>query len=449
MLDGKTVLDIWKAQSGLRSHYDRLCSYREGTWRIDELNRPRIDGRRKTNLRVNFVEYLVRMHAGFVFTDDVQYVSYDENQDDVLAEFGRWYHDQDINERDLAHYANALLYGFSVEVHSYPDQDVRVDASDPRNWAIVKNEHGKPVVAIYNTKLPAYTMYMGTLLDSELELFYVYDDTAIHTYEVQTVNGSKNAVWTASRDHAYGRLPMAFFYLNPEWETFFSDALLSLIDNYAITLGSLTDDLKYSADSLLMTKGLNWEPLLEKDKHGTSVLEMLKSIGLFPLPAGADAQYLTKTTDVAKFSYNLDVSRSGIHLSGCTPDLQGTLSHANPNLSGTALKVLFAQLIQCSASHLKSFENGMRDRIALWNQMTGIARRSQPLANYRIVFNLNIPQNVLEYVQNASPLLEVVPRRVLYEILPFINDPDRVLREWESQESDKSSAEDGGPILTE
>jgi SPP1 family phage portal protein len=416
---GYSGMDLWRRRT-----------YFKGKQNIQELaGVKRLDGRAKTNARTNWTAYICDMHSGFLTTNKVNYTLPDgkadaapvQNLSSVLAaNLGA--------ALDTGHVTNALLYGYSCEIHGFIGGEIRIRATDPLGWALVYDDAGELALAIYRATLPKGTLFRGTVLTAERQIYYAYD-----AQQVIVVDPTDTSAAGVTRtQHYYGAVPVAVFRLSEAGETFFSDAFLDACDLYDVIRCSLADDIKYNVDALLALKKISIEQMLAKDPkdpNGPTVFQRLKEMGIFPMPEGADAGFITRTIDIEKFKYDLRVSRAAIHLMGRAPDLTDTVNAngASTSISGIALKLMFQLMNQKSAEFAAHFEGGLRARVRLINAVW--QKIGKPaLTDFLVRVQRNIPQNDIEWTQYIANLKDVVAVRDQLRILPFIDDPEQAFK---------------------
>lgn len=434
-MDAHDILALWESGATTRSWHARLRDYQRGKQTIPELLKRRIDGRMKSIVKTNWVRYVQRMHTGFLTSLAPNYTVPGVADNPAIQELRRIYEANRLDALDSAHFGSAMLLGRSVEVHSFDGSQIRIARTHPENWVLVEDDHGRVVGGLYRSVLPPWTMYKGELLRAEKVLYTWYDDQSVQVFEeVKAPGGRKTEALPVSEPvaHSYGRVPLAVFRVDEDGESFFSEAFLVQCDIYDVTRSSLTDDIKHNVDSLLKLKGVKMEPLLEKDKEGRSVLEKLREMGIMPLAADADADYLTRNVDIEKFRFDMKVTRASIHLMGCVPDLDEAVGFGNEgtiqSISGIALKLMFQSMIQQSAEFEKQFKGGLRDRVELINRVQAI--RSRPvLEGYEVAMTRNIPANEIEFMQYIANLKGIVGRKDMLRILPQIQDVERSYKE--------------------
>lgn len=446
MINSSDIKTIWDNGASERAQIQRRQTYYEGKQYIPELTLiRRLDARYRTQATTNFVKYISDLHTGFNTTTDIQYTMLDEEAPkEALANYYQLYSDNNLNALDTEHFINSLLYGRSVEALSLDKGVFSFNRTNPLNWSFLPDENDNIIAAIYYVKRPKYSYFMGNLLNDDQEFYYVYEKERIKIYQY---NKQSNKMEQFGKDipNPLKRLPLNIFYTSKDQQSFFSDCFLSVCDLYDIIRSSMADDLKYNSDSFWLLKGVKLEQLLAKNQNGATILQKMKEMGFFPMPEGGSIEPLLRVTDHQKYEFDLRVSRYAIHLMGCVPDLQDSINaNGGSNaISGIALKLLFQSMIQKSAEFISYFEIGLRDRVNAVNEIW--ATQGNPvLKGYDIKIQKNIPQVDTEWLQYLPNMKGIIPLRKIYDLLPFIDNPESVYKEameqgMEGQESENNS----------
>lgn len=399
-------------------------AYYHGKHTVPELTAPRIDGRRKTQDKMTWVRYIVQRHVGFLTSRPVTYlpVGDDRTGVDTLAAL---YRQRNLAENDGALLSDAILYGYAVEVLAMRGTGFPSLVATPAlEWRLVHDDLGAVVAAVRCVKISKGSWHEGKMLAADTDLFTLYTDSEVVRFDrTKGDNGAMVERELTRAKHEWGVVPVVEYRALASGRSFISDALLRKCDNYDVSRSSLVDEIKYNVDALLVTEGVDYQQLLEKDEHGRSVLEKLKAVGLFPLPKDAKASYLQRTLDVEKFRFDQKATRAEIHLMGCLPDLDETIAGNEgtiTSISGVALKLMFHLMLEQAAEFSRNFSRGLRARIELLDRLAQFGRPA--IGDVEIQLNQNLPfadTEMLQYLPNLDGLLS---REDRLRLLPFVPD---------------------------
>lgn len=429
------ALKLWRVPEALT----KRRKYFDATHAVDELLRPRIDGRAKTQDKMNWVRYIVQRHVGFLTSRQVSYLPVGEDRSGVAA-LSALYRQQHLAENDAHLLTDAILYGYGIELLTMQGATKAplLTATDALEWCPVRDEYNQLVAAVRCVSLPAGTRHECEMLKEARAVWTLYTDKEIIRFDqVKNAQGGLMIRELTRESHSWGAVPVIEYNAMRGRTSFISDALLRKCDNYDVSRSSLVDDIKHNVDALLVTEGVDYQALLEKDEHGRSVLEKLKAVGLFPLPKDAKANYLQRTVDIEKFRFDQKTTRAEIHLMGCVPDLDETIAGNEgtiTSISGVALKLMFHLMIEQSAEFARNFERGLRRRIELLDGLKGFGQPE--IGDVAIHMNHNLPFADTEMLQYLGNLAGLLSREDRLRLLPFVDDP-RAAAERAAAESPK------------
>lgn len=441
MITAQQIQEIWKENSAYRSTCAKAKSYYFGYQSISELSIPRrSDGLNKTKVLTNYCQYIANSHTSFALANDLKYHLKDTTNVAALDYFKTVRDKNNIDQLDEINYLNCILYGQSVEVHSFDGINQIIKVTNPYDWSFVKNELGDIVLGIYMVKLPKNTFYEGKITTEDIFLYYIYDDTTITIYK----NQSDYWGMVSQEFHNFGRIPIVIYNINNYGTPLFGDPFYTAIDNADITVSSLIDNIKYDVDALLKTKNIEIDQLLHKDADGVSILAKLKAVGLFPIPKDAEAEYLEKSVDVQKYDTALKNILNSIYLMGGAPNIIELINNGLGNLSNVALKIIYSLALNYANSMSKFFEKGLRDRINLINIISGYFNKPL-LVDYEIIWTFNLPSNSLEILQYLPNLEGKIAIKDQIKLLKFVDNPEEAYQNLEEEELENKNNIRGNP----
>jgi SPP1 family phage portal protein len=414
----------------------KRSQYFHATHTVADLVAPRIDGRAKTQDKTNWVRYIIQRHAGFLTSRPVTYLPSGDDPRDGVNYLAKIYRERNLAANDGHLLSDALLYGKGIELFTMQGTGTPIiRACDATEWRIIRDESLEIVAALRRTEIQKGTYYRGALLAANRVVFTVYTDSEIIRYETAKDAIGKSTMREFDREpHKWGVVPVVEYTALRNGESFISDALLRKCDNYDISRSALIDDIKHNVDALLVTEGIDYTQLLEKDDHGRSVLEKLKAVGLLPLPKDAKASYLQRVVDIEKFRFDQKTTRAEIHLMGCLPDLDETIAGNDgtiTSISGVALKLMFQLMLEQSAEFSRNFERGLRRRI----ELIDIPMRfdAPKIGDVQIQMNSSLPFADTEFLQYLPNLDGLLTREDKLRLLPFVTDPGGASERYEAE----------------
>lgn len=432
MLTGEQVVKAWEFGTGERQAMATRRAYYDGKQHIKELDQLRVDGRRKSKVFTNWVRYAAKMHSGFLLSRSVSYVDDNGADTEATARLKTAYRLNGLAAQDKRLLNDAITYGRGVEIIWWDGANHRFQRTEPDAWRFVYGYDGAMKAAIYRSVIPAGTLIDGGITEEDAAEFTVYDSQFITTYKADAKDPDSIELLDYFEHRYTGTIPVVVYTATEDGGSFFSDAFLTQADTYDVSRSSLTDDIKHNVDSLLWLKGFDINQLLEKDPNGHSVIQKLKDMGMIASKKlEADAQYLSRDVDIAKFKTDLSLTRASIHLMAAIPDLDETINGNDgtiTTISGIALKLMFHNMIQQSGEFADNLENGLRRRVDVMN-LFDVRVGREPLMDYEVGFTRMIPYNDIELVQYIPNLERVLSKREILRLLPFVTEPERVFSE--------------------
>lgn len=444
---------LWDAQTEVdrRAAQTLRDDYYLGEQAILELDDERPDGSDRTKNVTNWIGYISDTHASFLTNTPYSYTLRDaepgdaQNPDDTaLNNYAAVLQTNAVGALDLLHATQAITMGFSIEVHSFDDDGIKITSFDPRDWVVLYDGKGNLVGAIYFLEVEADTWHNGAFQTDDIKQYTVYDDATKKVYD-EDDEGNLVEDTALGETHAYGTPPVVVFAVNDARLAFITTALISQQDTYNATRSTFADDVKYNTDALLKIVGIEPDALFEEDDNGVSYWQKMKDNRLITLPPPAqggvnpDAEFLLKGNDSEKVALDLRLSRDAIHLMGSVPDIAEIIG-ATGVASGIALKLKFQPLISKAGALTKTIEKGLRRRVDLVNVIW--STRSDPeLVDYEVGFTLNVPTNMVEKMLAMPSVQHLLAAEDAIRLMPEIDDP--------AAAADRKRAENEGVLAGE
>ena len=236
------------------------------------------------------------------------------------------------------------------------------------------------------------------------------DDKGI--YDFQDKSGSIEA--TDEREHYFGTVPVNFYRNNRDMTGDF-EPVISLVDAYNRLQSECVNDFELFADSYLAISGMGGTTLEDMEK--------VRKERVLLLDDGGEAKWLTKTVndeyienlktriakDIYRFSGTADISEV---------DGGGTLA------SGVAMKYRLISFENRVSATEQFFRRGLMRRFEIIGSLYGALSKDFNWRSLKVSFTRNIPGNTEAAAELAAKLDGIVSRRTLYELLPFVENPD-------------------------
>jgi len=368
-----------------------------------------------------FPRYIVTMASGYLVGKPVTYEAANEEQTEALCVLRRMYAASDMTSVDAELAADASIYGRGVCI-CYAD------------------EQGKPRAATLNPK-EAFVVYDDTVEHRPVfgvHWFDRFDETGkrsgvcvhVHTaLETYVFEGKTLATLCArpeAQPHYFGGVPVVEFWNNAQ-ETGDFEPVLSLIDAYDMLESDRVNDKQQFTDAVLLLTGCTLENDDPQDPR--SPAQRLLEEKTLSLPdTDARAEWLCKQSDEAGAQLLREALRSDIHKMSMVPDM--TDMHFAANASGVAMRYKLLGLEQLTSIKERWFREGLRMRLRLFAHFMEVLAAGMLHADEIIVtFTRSLPVNESEAAQMVAQLDGIVPRRILFSQLPFVDNAEAAAEE--------------------
>lgn len=384
-----------------------------------------LDGRDQNIYTSNWVKYITDQTTGFVFGEPIDYISQESEEVQNLKEVLR---NNNVDKIDFKNFQNCVLYGQSVEVVSFTEENkIKIKNFAPFNWRFQFDLDDNLLLAVYQIELESTVLY------------HIYDDERIMIVEGQKVGRTvANHNIIEEKEHFLGMIPVVLYSIDDFFKSFITDNILGLSDSYNLTASILLDDTQYNFDSLLAITGYDPNSLLQKDEHGVSLIQKLRANRILALDGeGAEAEFLSKGNEIAKYIETLSTIRKDIYQSASLPDIE-EITGANGSTSGIALRLRFQPQAIMANKSKNYFNEGLRRRIdvinIIWNRL-GLSQ----LEDYEIIWTYNLQHNLIE-LYTALDLKSVLSKKDILSLIPGI-DVDSALENLQEEKGNQPRVE--------
>lgn len=425
-LTTEQIESLWTRSDALRKKQARARRYYKGESDITSRNVKYSSGVKKSNVPTNWAGYVVGMYTGAMTAQPYQVAPDDEDVPDTTGNYTDISKAASLDATDVENLRNALICGYGLELHEFVDSEHKVMSEKPEVWSLLRDENEAIVVAMTRFVIPKGDLFRGEMLEAETEIQYVYDDKQRVAYR-RTVTGAIRGAWTELErsPHYYGAVPVVEFRINDNRDPLLSDALLKQIDEYEEIDSLSGDDIRNTADAILVLKGV--DPAWVKEHS-----ELINSQRVLPIPDDAEATYLTRETDTQRIDSRMNRSREAIHIMACVPDIQQIVG-ATGGTSGIALKLKFMPMEQQAGAMALEIKKGIAQRIDVINSIMRKATQ-KTIDNYKIIIGFNMPINRIEEWDSIGNLTGIVSHKTQIELLSDIDDAQKELDQLEGEQ---------------
>lgn len=419
----KDILDVWNSYSGLHADMTVRTNYYEGNHKFLS-NERNSDGSSKNSVPVNFCSYIVDSHTAASTKIPFQYTAEDESNP-ALTNLDEVIEANDLHTIDTKHFRTSLTCGYSVEVHSFEDDQIKISQYDPREWAFIYDTDRKIQLAIHKAVIKPFTIFRDTYIKKETVLYTVYD--SLMKREFLQDAGKKELSLLTEVEHMYGQVPIVLFSVTESNTPFLSNNIINQNNIYSKIANIRVDELEYNIDSFLLITGMDPnQPDVEQ-----RIAQFKKNRFVILPDAHSSFSFVTKGSETEKYKQALEDSRESIHTQGYVPDIRNIFGDSSA-VSGMALKYKFQPMMQRAGSFSLYIKQAVRDRIDLINRIWSIQRKPL-LLDFDINIQFYLPIDVLAERASLKDLKDILSLKRLLEISQDVDDPEaeyeRILEE--------------------
>ncbi len=399
-----------------RSRYTKLQNYYIGDHLI--LNRVFEDSSKPNNKVVNnFPSYIVDVRSGYFTGVPLTYTSEDSAYLDKITEVFEYNGETDVTA-ELDKISNIKGHAFEL---LWVDEDSNVR---------FKQVHPEEIIMVYSADIeekPLYAIRYYDEVDPQdktvKRYIDIYSSTVIQHYVITKINTKEaQAHDLGSEPHYFGEVPIIEYVNNTERMGCFEDEV-PLINAYNIAQSDSVNDIQYFNDAYLKLKNMSGT---ESDD-----IAKMKENRVILVEGDGDAEWLIKNINDTYLENIKDRISKDIHKFSKTPNLVSDEFMAN--LSGTAIRYKVWGLEQDTAIKERKWQKALRTRIRLITNILNLKGNSYDWRKFKITFNRNLPQNVMELGQMVSQLRGSVSNETLLGQLPFVEDVSKEMEQLETE----------------
>jgi len=443
-LQALTIESIWQNASSMRLQMAKRKEYYLGNQDIVGRNQIYVDGSSKAEIVSNFIRFGVDLYTGSIAGRPYN-ISQLENDEDSDTEYSgaEAYREIGTNNNfdaiDVANLRNALICGYSVELHEFIDGQIVITERDPIAWLPIYNSNAEMIGIINRSTVYGGEFFGNELLNDKLEIMVLYTADRMKTWHKDMSTRAKEWVLVEDVPHYYGKPPVVIWRTNKDKTSIISDDLITQQDEYNDIDSASGDSLRYDTDGVLAIKGYSQKNIQDN-------AEQIREFKLLPLPENGDAYFISKGTDSSRIESRLARTRQHIFMTMAVPDIEDIVG-ATGSTSGIALKLKFKPMQDNAAYMISNLRQGVRSRIELINAVIGRIQDSKRIENVQVNIDFALPTNRVEEWQNIGSLSGIVSHRKQLEVLTDVVDVDQEERRLskESEDAQFIARTDGTP----
>lgn len=261
----------------------------------------------------------------------------------------------------------------------------------------------------------------------KMELFVSTDDMAAQGKDKSRQFAAYEFV--EDRPIIYDRIPVVTMYNNEEKMSDL-EKIESLVNDYDKVLSDMSDEFSVFRNAYLVLKNMVVDERGKRQLKEEAILELMEN---------GDAFFLTKQIQTDALENHLNRLEENIYKFSQVPNLSD--ENFAGNLSGVAIRFkLFGLETKCIIKERK-MEKALKDFMRVLSVPITVATgHTVQIANLKIEFSRNVPNNLTEIVDTVAKLEGKVDRETLLSLLPFVDNPKEVIEKMEADaEADRAT----------
>lgn len=378
------------------------------------LNRTKKSKQANNKLLFNHAKDISDTASGYFLANPISFKTHDDkmNLNDLTDAFDLANVDdvdQD-NALDMSRAGVAYEYVYVKEGQTYPV----CRNLEPTNTFIVYDDtiEQEPLFAVY---------YYAKKDDATDKLCYVATVCTENYKYVLNIIGDASLNQPVTEDpvpHFLGAIPIISYRNNKDCIGDFEQQI-SLIDAYNTLMSDRINDKEQFLEALLVLYG---SILGDDEDEVQEALKVLRDNGFLELPAGAKAEYITRTFDEAGIEILKKALKDDIYSLSHVPNMSD--ENFAGNQSGVAMEYKLLGLEMITRTKERYYTKGLKKRIQLFCNFLGLKAIALNPAAIMPTYTRGLPKNLLELSQMIANLKGTVSTKTLIGELGFVEDPD-------------------------
>lgn len=419
-LDKNIILRLINKHSAMIAEKLKCQEYYEGKHNI--LNRTREEGAPNNKVVCNHAKDISDTATGYFMGNPITYSNTgDADIDPLLTAFD----EANIDDVDAENALDASIVGLAYE------------------YVYAKEGESKPTsknLSPFNT----FMIYDDTIEENELAGVYYYQkkddvnnkscwvavvvtENLKYTLSIENNTAMQQTVTEEPEEHHFGEVPIIEYLNNKDGIGDF-ELQIPLIDAYNTLMSDRINDKEQFIDAILALYGA----LLGDDDDDTKeAYKKLKEEKLLELPLDAKAEYLSRQMDENGVEVLRKAIKEDIYTFSHVPNF--TDESFAGNTSGVALELKLLGLEMLTKIKERYYKKGNRKRIRLYCNFLGMKAIALEAGSIVATFSRSLPKNLQELANIVLSLKDVVSKKTLLKLLPFVDDPDFEIEEVQKQ----------------
>lgn len=388
-----------------------------------ETENPEIMAREKDEYKANNklkyanAKYIVDVASGYFLGIPVNYTS---NNDVMMEDIRVIFDDNDEQDHSFELGKECSIVGKAYEILYTVDNDtkfIKFKMLDTDEVIIVRNDDIEK-----NIK---YALRFWLDDDKNLNI-EKYDSEYVRIY----LQDGEKLVMIDKVQHYFKDVPIIEYVNNKECQSDITP-VLDQIKQYDKINSDTANDFEEFTNCYMVWKG--YSGIIEGDDSEEQVNNMKQNRLIFTDENGG-VDFLTKNiNDVALENFKNRLTND-IHKLSLTPNV--TDENFASNASGIAMKYKLYGLEQKTSVKERKFKKSINQRLKLIINLLSFSKTGYFVDEIKIIFKRNHIANLVEIVDTANKSLNLVSKKTVLEMLPFVDNVDDEIIKLEEERQD-------------
>jgi SPP1 family phage portal protein len=401
-----------------QSDYQKMQDYYDGNGKTDAMiNYKMVTSRANNKIPKNLIQRFVLEEVSYCVANGINYVSH-SNDINIIEDIRLNITKSWSEKHDSELLKQALTFAEAYEL-IYLDANVSFQSMvcNPLNSYLLKDDFG-------NVQL--FIRFFQKQFDTETYYADVYEGNLIYHF---TVEGTDFVEISPSDITIFSKTPVAICKIGDINETIYAN-IKGQQDGYETTLSNYVNEIADARNAILVTVGTSLEEGAEDDILIKAVMEV---------PTGGDVKWLIKNFSDSFIQNSLNTLHENCFSLANHIDHQQKLSS---NTSSLAQKNKLMGLSSKCENNIKSLQDCIKVRLQfLFEYLKRKQSKDYSYLDIDILLTPSIPTDDLMVSQILSQNPKI-PTRTGFAQYSFIQDVDKVMKEYEEENKANSIGAD-------
>lgn len=373
------------------------------------------DARSNIKVVVNFCKRFINERISYITTNPINYISRSGKKDIISVIETNVAINEKLNNQMLL--KQSQIHGKAFAIPYFDNAgDFRTTVLTPLNCYVLESDRvGEPYILALHLFKQRFT---------DKEFLDVYTPTEILHYSIGKSEQNQEVLTYIDKDqHFFKQVPVIVCRANEE-ETSLIDDIKSLNDSFNNVLSDLVNEVSDFRQCFMkvINATLDEEEAKKMKKSGIIVVSGEK----------ADIQYLTKQINDVFVQNLLSELEENMFKTVMTIDNNEKMQS---NISSVTIRGRLFLLESICGLIQAELEQAIRRKLQMFFDVYALTNKLYSHKDITLKFTPNIPSDIATLADSISKLQTIVSQRSLLSLLPFIENVDEEIKQFQSEQS--------------